>query len=69
MHVYMNTITNIHIDEIELSQVFSERSVYHHNFNGNGEPSQDKFFSTMGCNGRLDFLYSTPFYIWLLENM
>ena len=63
------TITNIHIDEIELSQVFSERSVYHHNLNGNGEPTQDKFFGTMGCNCRLDFLYSTPFYIWLLENM
>ena len=56
-------------DDIDISQLFIDRSLYRHNFNGNGPDTDDRFFDIMGCNGTVSFVFSTPFYFWLLENM
>lgn len=62
-------IKNIKFDEIELGHVFYDQAVYHHNFNGNGRDTVEKFYGIMGCNGEVVLKFSTPMYLWLLENM
>ena len=62
-------ITDLAFDEIQLGNMFSEHAVYTHNFNGNGDTTQDKFYSELGCNGTVSLKFSTPMYLWLLEHM
>ncbi len=62
-------INNINIDEIDISQIFQELAVYHHDFNGTKPPVEDPFCGSMGCNGVVKLKFSTPLYLWLLENM
>jgi len=62
-------IKNLKFDEIELGHMFFEQAVYRHDFNGNGPATEDKFYGTMGCNGTVSLKFTTPMYLWLLENM
>lgn len=63
------TISDLAFDGIELGQLFYDKAVYTHDFNGNGTITKESFFGTMGCNGTVELKFSTPIYIWLLENM
>jgi hypothetical protein len=63
------TITNPTIDKIEVAQLFNEKTVYTHDFNGTQPESQHQFYGVMGCNGTVSLRFSTPIYLWLLENM
>jgi hypothetical protein len=63
------TVGNFEFAKISVDQVVQEQSVYHHNFNGSAAEIQDQFFGSMGCNGTLSLKFSTPIYLWLLENM
>jgi hypothetical protein len=63
------TINNLMFDEIKLGQIFIDHSGYKHDFNGTGEQTQEKFFGEMGCNGTVSMRFSSPFYLWLLENI
>jgi hypothetical protein len=65
----MLSIANVTFDDIKLGQVFIEQCVYYHNFNGSQAPIEDKFFGDMGCNGHVSLRFTTPIYLWLLENM
>ena len=62
-------ISNVMIDEIEIDQLFLDRCVYVHDFNGTQPEIQDTFHGIAGCNGTISFEFSTPIYLWLLENM
>lgn len=62
-------IKNLKFDEIELGHMFFKQAVYNHDFNGNGPATQEKFYGTMGCNGSVSLKFTTPMYLWLLENM
>lgn len=62
-------IKNIKFDDINLGHMFFEQAVYHHNFNGNGLDTEDKFYGTMGCNGSVVLKFTTPMYLWLLEHL
>jgi hypothetical protein len=62
-------ISNFTIDEIDVGQLFNEKSVYTHDFNGTQPEIQDTFYGAAGCNGTISFEFSTPIYLWLLENM
>ena len=63
-------IDNIRFDDIELGQIVTELSEYHHQRNDpNGEQVVDKFYKELGCNGHVVMNFSTPIYLWLLENM
>jgi hypothetical protein len=62
-------ISNLTFDEISLGHIVSEKAVYTHNFNGSGPETQDKFYGQIGCNGTVSLKFSTPMYLWLLENM
>ena len=63
------TISDISFDEIDCTQIITQKSVYRHNFNGTGADNEDQFFDAMGCNGTVELKFSTPIYLWLLENM
>jgi hypothetical protein len=62
-------VTDLTFDEIKLGNMVTEQAVYIHDFNGTGTMTHNKFYSEMGCNGTVSLRFSTPIYIWLLENM
>lgn len=62
-------INNIEFDALELGQIVPTLARYTHDFNGTGAETQDKFYSHMGCNGTVSLKFTTPVYLWLLENM
>lgn len=61
-------IKNFKVDDFEIDQVVRTNAVYRHNFNGSQDWVDDKFYNTVGCNGTITFEFSTPSYLWLLEN-
>jgi hypothetical protein len=63
------TITDLAFEEIRLGHLFTEHAVYTHDFNGTQKEIQDEFYGVMGCNGTVSLKFSTPIYLWLLENM
>ena len=63
------TVSNLAFDEIELKQILVDQAVYTHDFNGSRAAIQDKFYGEMGCNGTVSLRFTTPIYLWLLENM
>lgn len=62
-------IANVLLDNVELGYLFNLNTWYHHDFNGTGPPSIERFFGIMGCNGHAEFRFSSPLYLWLLENL
>ena len=61
-------ISAVTVDGINIDQLFFDKSVYTHNFNGTQPEILDQFFGTAGCNGTISFEFFTPFYLWLLEH-
>jgi len=62
-------IRDLCLDDIELGNILSQKCKYSHDFNGTKDPVEEKFWGTMGCNGRVRFEFSSPVYLWLLENL
>jgi len=62
-------IEDISFDDIAIGQIFSELAEYRHDFNGTQPAVVDQFYGEMGCNGTLRLEFTTPIYLWLLENM
>jgi hypothetical protein len=62
-------IRDVAVDNIMLGQVFLDRNEYHHDFNGSQAPVVQSFFGEMGCNGQVQMAFTTPMYLWLLENI
>lgn len=62
-------VTNISFDQIISDNIVFGQAQYTHNFNGTQSVINEKFFGTMGCNGIVELKFSTPVYLWLLENM
>jgi hypothetical protein len=63
------TVSRFRFDEISVDHVVQEQTVYYHDFNGTAAAVQDRFYSSMGCNGTVSLKFSTPVYLWLLEKM
>lgn len=62
-------ISGVTIDGIDVHQLFLDRCKYTHDFNGTQATVIDTFHGAAGCNGIITFEFSTPIYLWLLENM
>jgi len=62
-------INDLSFDEIVLGQIFIDHAKYTHDFNGTHDTITEKFYGEMGCNGTVSLKFTTPIYIWLLENM
>jgi len=63
------TISNLAFDEIKLGHMLTQLATYNHDFNGTKQPVQDQFYGEIGCNGTVGLKFTTPIYLWLLENM
>jgi hypothetical protein len=63
------SISDLAFDEIKLGHMVTQLATYIHNFNGTKELTQDQFYGEMGCNGVVSLGFTTPIYLWLLENM
>jgi len=65
----MLTIKNVKLDSIDIDQLVTEQAVYTHDFNGGGKTTEDKFYGNLGCNGTAKLVFTSPVYLWMLENM
>ena len=63
------TVSDLAFDEIKLGHMVTKLATYIHNFNGTKELTQEQFHGVMGCNGTASLEFTTPIYLWLLENM
>lgn len=63
------TVNNIDFDGIDCQYLTTRLATYQHDFNGTGEMTTQRFYGELGCNGTVTLKFSTPIYIWLLENM
>lgn len=63
------SLNNICFNDVNIDQLFFDNCCYKHNFNGNGDNVEEPFFGNLGCNGVVEFSFTSPFYMWLLENM
>ena len=63
------SVSNVEFEGIALNQLVPALAEYQHNFNGTGELSTHKFYGELGCNGTVSLRFTTPIYLWLLENM
>lgn len=63
------TISNFMLDDVEVTQIFHQYAIYNHDFNGSGNQVADSFYGTAGCNGSIELEFTSPAYLWLLENM
>jgi hypothetical protein len=61
-------VRDLKIEGVLIQSVFESQAVYSHDFNGTGCWVQDQFFGIMGCNGTLSMPFTTPIFLWLLEN-
>lgn len=63
-------IEDVSIDDIDISYDIRNKFMrYEHDFNGTRPKIVDKFHGVMGCNGTMTLEFTTPVYLWLLENM
>lgn len=62
-------ISDLEFDQIKLGHMVTEKTVYKHDGNGYKQMSDHKFYGIMGCNGVVSLKFTTPMYMWLLENM
>ena len=62
-------IADVCLDGIPLAHTLTLHSRYFHDHNGTTQPVEQDFFGVMGCNGRVNLRFSSPVYLWLLENM
>ena len=63
------TVRDIEFDDINCQYLTTTLSQYQHDFNGTGEPTTESFYGELGCNGTASLKFTTPIYLWLLENM
>ena len=62
-------VSDIQFDDIDCQYLTVKLARYFHDFNGTGNSTIDKFYGEMGCNGTVSLKFTTPIYLWLLENM
>jgi hypothetical protein len=62
-------VNNVMFDQIPLGQILIDQAVYCHDNNSHTHTVQEKFYGELGCNGTVSLKFTTPIYVWLLENM
>lgn len=62
-------ISDLSFDGIPAGYNITNLFTYTHDYNSTGQLAEHKFYNSMGCNGSARLKFSTPIYLWLLENM
>ena len=63
------TVSDLEFDSINIMRIVTQQSQYTHDFNGSQPDGVHRFYGDMGCNGTMSMKFTTPVYLWLLENM
>jgi len=63
------TVSDIKFDGIDCQYLTTKLAQYQHDFNGTKNPTTESFYGELGCNGTVTVKFTTPIYLWLLENM
>ena len=63
------SVSGIEFDDINCQYLTTNLAQYQHDFNGTGDPTTESFYGELGCNGTVSLKFTTPIYLWLLENM
>ena len=63
--IYLRDLT---VEGVLVQPVLELTARYDHDFNGTSQAVADRFFGVMGCNGEVTMPFSTPIFLWLLEN-
>jgi hypothetical protein len=65
------TINRLEFEELDMKEVFclGRRSRHRHSFNSTQPEFDDEFYGEIGCNGTVFMPFSTPIYLWLLDNI
>ena len=65
-------ISKIQIEDVDITTMITldnEKFYYEHDNNGSTALEKHTFYDTLGCNGTATINFTTPFYVWLLENL
>lgn len=62
-------VKDVVFEQVSIQKLITQLAVYEHDFNGTGVKTQEKFYGTLGCNGTVSLKFTTPSYIWILENI
>lgn len=65
----MIAVSNVIVNDIEIDSLVLKKSQYVHDSNGREVIAVHKFYGNLGYNGRVQLKFSTPVYLWMLENM
>ena len=65
------TINRLEFEELDMKELFclGRRSRHRHSFNSTQPEFDDEFYGDLGCNGIVTRPFSTPIYLWLLDNI
>ena len=60
------TVSQLEFEEIDMMPIFCQglRCYYHSNNDPTRSVELDEFHGYMGCNGRVNFEFDTPIYLW-----
>lgn len=61
-------VSQFSLESVPIDHLVWKNAKYYHDFNGTQNDIVDQFFGDLGCNGRVEFQFVSPVYIWLLEN-
>ncbi len=60
------SIDRLEFEEIDVKEIFClGNQCYTHDFNSSQDLFLDEFYGILGCNGTVEFKFSTPMFLWL----
>lgn len=69
LHDTVVKLDQVVIDDVDVTNVFCQgKQCYVHDFNGTQDKITDEFYGVIGCNGVVSIEFTTPVFVWLLDN-
>lgn len=60
--------SNFKLIDFELGDKFVNNSCYTHDYNGTSDEVKELYDNYFGCNGTVQFTFTSPAHIWILQN-
>jgi hypothetical protein len=63
------SLNRIEFEDLDLREIFCQGlECYTHSFNETKPSFVDEFYGYIGCNGTIEFKFSTPVFLWLNQH-
>jgi hypothetical protein len=70
LHDVAFLLNALEFENIDMTPVFYHNNpCYTHNLNGSAIERVDEFSGYIGCNGTIDFKFSTPIHLWMYQKI